>query len=83
MPRPLLSLDVDGVLNPLGAEPDVALVDLRNVSYGCYNFVVQQAEPHHPAPGRVRMAEAARFGHHRAGQASQLPCGGSALPARA
>jgi hypothetical protein len=40
VPRPLLSFDVDGVLNPLSAEPDVALADLRNVRYGCYNLAV-------------------------------------------
>jgi hypothetical protein len=39
------------VIGELLTQPDVTLVHLRNVGYGCYNFAARRAEISAPAPG--------------------------------
>ena len=39
------------VIRGLLARPDVTLVHLRNVGYGCYNFTVRRSRSSSPAPG--------------------------------
>jgi Protein of unknown function (DUF1203) len=39
------------VIRGLLARPDVTLVHLRNVGYGCYNFAVRPSRSSSPAPG--------------------------------
>jgi hypothetical protein len=39
------------VIGELLARPDVTVVHLRNVGYGCYNFAVRRAQVAVPAPG--------------------------------
>jgi len=39
------------VIRGLLARPDVTLVHLRNVGYGCYNFAVRRSRSSSPAPG--------------------------------
>jgi hypothetical protein len=40
------------VIGELLARPDVTLVHLRNVGYGCYNFAVRRGKISSPAPGK-------------------------------